>query len=108
MVSEEEVARYVAEAYEAQEVQSWRVEQEDGTVLEGEEVCWQEERWVLRPKGAHERALRQLESRLRQAEAALGALNEWGKRRYGTQEALKAQVEAIGQRYGVADLLEVS
>jgi transposase len=125
VVSEEEVWEYVKQAGQKEQIQYWQVERGDGSLLAGEgfkvvvemrvEVgeereVWSEERWVLRPRWRYEEAVRQMERRLLQAEAALGALNERGRgrRRYSTQEALAERVQAVLQRHQVEGLLEVT
>jgi len=124
IVSEAQLSRYISEAQEEGRIQSWRIEGED-TVLEGEgfvvkeemrvevegeEVVWREERWVVRSSPAHERARQHLERRLTKAETALRALNQRGrgKRRYPRQEALAERVGAILRRHEVEGLIEVT
>ena len=125
IVPEEVMMGYIETARQEGRIQSWQVEREGESPLEGEgfktevemrvevegeEVAWKEERWVLRPQWRYEQAVRRVEQRLARAEAALQALNERGRgrRRYATQASLGEQVQAILQHHRVEGLLEVS
>ncbi len=125
IVPEETIWQYVKEAKAQGRLQVWQVPREDGTCLEGEgfqvqeamrleiegeEVVWIEERWILRSTRAYERTIQQLEERLARAEAALKILNRRGrgKRRYSSQGSLAEAVQAILEHYRVAGLVKVT
>ena len=92
-----------ARAYERQRSQS-------STVGE-REVAWTERVQVIRSLELAKRQAKQLDERLREAEAALRALTPpvgRGHKQYREEEALRAAVAAIEEEHRVAGLLTVA
>jgi transposase len=73
-------------------------------------ITWTERRLVIRSDQHFSNEQGDLEKRLQKAEKALEALttyNRKGKKRHQELEPLQAKVEALLQRYEVADLLQI-